>query len=81
MSANGEAEIHLVPYDASWGERFEEERRALSLDRKELHSAQGGPALSERPGRFRPWEPKVSEQHLGTIVTRQTRNVTAGMAT
>ena len=26
-----DAEIHIVPYDASWPERFEEERKALTL--------------------------------------------------
>jgi GrpB-like predicted nucleotidyltransferase (UPF0157 family) len=29
MNPNGEAEIHVVPYDASWPERFETERRVL----------------------------------------------------
>ncbi len=30
MNPKGEAEIHIAPYDASWPERFEGERCALS---------------------------------------------------
>ena len=30
MTPAGEAEIHVVPYDASWPERFEEEQRVLA---------------------------------------------------